>query len=59
MTISELRTKWDDIVRLAARARSRAIGRRLRDRYQDIVEQAVPEDMIDIPRAIDAKRSAA
>lgn len=42
---------------IATRARSRAIGRELRNRYEDTVHEAVPDDMLDILRAIDAKRA--
>lgn len=44
-----------DIVNV--RARSRAIGRELRRRAQDIVDQPVPEDMMDLLRQIDAKQA--
>ena len=46
---------FSDKARLAIRARSRAIGRMLRMRAQDIVDQPIPDDMMDLLRAIDAK----
>lgn len=45
----------DDVVNV--RARARAIGRELRRRAQDIVEQPIPEDMMDLLRQIDAKQA--
>jgi hypothetical protein len=37
----------------ATRARQRAIGRELRRMYDDIVQEAVPDDFVDILRRID------
>jgi hypothetical protein len=40
---------------IAARFRSRAIGRELRERYRDTVEERIPDDMIELLRQIDEK----
>jgi hypothetical protein len=41
---------------IAARARQRAIGRELRRMYDEVVQEAVPEDFLELLKKIDEKK---
>jgi hypothetical protein len=62
MAWAEMTQQWDTTVSdeekpsekaRAIRARQRAIGRELRRMYDDVAQEAVPEDFLDLLRQID------
>jgi len=42
---------------IAARARQRAIGRELRRMYDEVVQEAVPDDFLDLLKQIDEAKA--